>query len=169
MRNIGSQVARLNLQLVTGALNALQNLVSATDQEIYSTAPECQVRVNRAQDAIQDAYEILTQVQEELRWISEKLSTASAETLARRILEEAEEAFEAKSVAEKRARCGKLPAQSPSRTISSGSKTKLRLKRCRTGCTEIQPAHLRQRTSRAGLGTARAGFPSQSRSLAEPA
>ena len=34
----GSQVARLNLRLLTGALNALHNLVSATDQEIRANA-----------------------------------------------------------------------------------------------------------------------------------
>ena len=99
-------LAGLDLQLLASALQALQELVSAADGDIYSDAPECQVAVNRIQDAIQAGYQALIRIRQALE---PPKPQEPVETLARRILDEAEEAFAARSLAEKRAREGRFP------------------------------------------------------------
>ena len=99
-------LAGLDLQLLASALQALQELVSAADGDIYSDAPECQVAVNRVQDAIQAGYQALIRIRQALE---PPKPQEPVETLARRILDEAEEAFAARSLAERRAREGRFP------------------------------------------------------------
>ena len=100
-----SDLAELDLHLVAAALKALQELTWATDDEIYTDAPECQVSVNRVQDAIELAYSVLMQIQQTLTSAGEETN----KDRANRILDEAEEAFAARSLAEERALEGKYP------------------------------------------------------------
>ncbi len=97
------EVAELDPRLLVAALQALQELTWAVDGDIFTDAPECQVSVNNAQDAIQSAYGVLIELQKALERTP---AGADAEPLAARILDEAEEAFAVKSMAEERALCG---------------------------------------------------------------
>ncbi len=99
-------IAGLDLHLLMGALKALQELVSAADGDIYTDAPECQTSVNRIQDAIQEAYEVLARIRQAL---GPPPPEEPVEALARRILDDAEEAFAARSLAETRALKGRFP------------------------------------------------------------
>lgn len=99
-------LAGLDLQLLASALQALQELVSAADGDYFTDAPECQVAVNRVQDAIQAGYQALIRIRQALE--PPKLQEP-VEVLACRILDEAEEAFAARSLAERRAREGRFP------------------------------------------------------------
>ena len=100
------EVAELDPQLLVAALRALQELTWAADGDIYTDAPECQVSVNRAQDAIQGAYDVLMQIRGALEHPPDG---SASQSLGVQILEEAEEAFAVKSMAEERALCGGWP------------------------------------------------------------
>jgi hypothetical protein len=104
------QVARLNRRLLAEALNALHNLVGALDDDLFTDAPECQSSINRAEDALQDAYKVLVQIQAELGQDHGGWLTDPPDCRAQRILCEAEEAFEVVSMAHERASCGNWPA-----------------------------------------------------------
>ena len=104
------QAARLNSCLLTEALNALHNLVAAVDNDLFTDALECRSAINRAEDAIQDAYKVLVQIQTELGQDHGGWSTDPSNSRARRILCEAEDAFEVVSMAYERASCGDWPA-----------------------------------------------------------
>jgi hypothetical protein len=96
------ELARLDATLLSQALLALQELTDAADADLYSEAPECQSGLNRLQDALQQAYAALMSIQEALG----PEDTEQAESRANRILDEAEEAFAARSLGEERALCG---------------------------------------------------------------
>lgn len=96
------QVAELDPHLLVAALQAFQELTWAADGDIYTDAPECRVSVNRARDAIQSAYRALIQLREALE---PELDGDSPQLRALRILDDAEEAFAVKSMAEERALC----------------------------------------------------------------
>ena len=100
------EVAELDPHLLVAALRAFQELTWAADGDIYTDAPECQVSVNRAQDAIQSACEALKQIRGALEPAPDG---GDAEPRAVRILDEAEEAFAVKSMAEEQALCGGWP------------------------------------------------------------
>ena len=104
------QAARLNSCLLTAALNALHNLVAAVDNDLFMDALECRSGINRAEDAIQDAHKALVQIQAELGQDHGGWSTDPSDSRARRILCEAEDAFEVVSMAHERASCGDWPA-----------------------------------------------------------
>ncbi len=101
-------LARLDSLLLVQALQALQELTGAADADLYSEAPECQAGLNRLQDSIQQAYAVLMGIRQALG--SEDV--ALAEVRANRILDEAEEAFAARSLGEERALCGEWPRPS---------------------------------------------------------
>ncbi len=97
-------VAQLDLELLASALKALQELTWSAHSDIYTDAPECSQSVCRVETAIQAAYEVLIQIQEALDTFT---GAETAEAIANRMLDEAEEAFNIKSTARERAAGGK--------------------------------------------------------------
>jgi hypothetical protein len=103
------EIADLEVGLVTEGLNTLRLLAWSVDGDIYTDAPECQARINQAQDALQKAYDVLERISLTVLKVHEERAAVQAEALSRRILDEAEEAFAAKSMAVERALLGNWP------------------------------------------------------------
>jgi hypothetical protein len=102
-------VAELDVGLLTEGLNTLRWLAWSVDGDIYTDAPECQATVNQAQDVLQQAYDVLERISQTVLKAHEEHTAGQVEALARRIMDEAEEAFAAKSMAEERALLGNWP------------------------------------------------------------
>lgn len=100
------EIAELDLKLLARALKALRVLACAADNDIYTDAPECQASVDQAQEAIQAAYMVLAEIRKS---VEPPPIVESAEVLANRILDDAQEAFAARNVAEERAANGRFP------------------------------------------------------------
>ena len=100
------EIAELDLKLLARALKALRVLTCAADSDIYTDAPECQTSLTQAQEATRAAYVVLAEIH---KAVEPPLIVESADVLANRILDEADEAFAARRVAEERAAKGRFP------------------------------------------------------------
>ncbi|HWQ83570.1 MAG TPA: hypothetical protein VN363_03325, partial [Anaerolineales bacterium] len=100
------EIAELDLKLLARALKALRVLTYAADSDIYTDAPECQASVDQAQEAVQAAYIVLGEIR---KAVEPPPIEEPVEVLAHRILDEADEAFAARKVAEERAAKGRFP------------------------------------------------------------
>jgi hypothetical protein len=109
-----TDIQRIGRSLLAESLKALTDLTFAADGDIYTDAPEYQASVNQVQDAIQKAYEVIQKIHLRLVPINSQSfhSNHSVEALARRILDESEEAFAALSMAKERASNGNWPEPS---------------------------------------------------------
>ena len=93
-KNQTTQLSTDNHDLLVDALRILQELVSAVENDIFTDAPERALSVAEAEAAIRQAHQLFH----------------SLERTAWQILQEAEDAFEAISVARERAANGEWPA-----------------------------------------------------------
>jgi len=92
--NQATPLSESNHELLVDALRILRELVSAVENDVFTDAPERASSVAEAEGAIRQAHQVFH----------------SLERAAWQILQEAEDAFEAKSVARERAANGEWPA-----------------------------------------------------------
>jgi len=91
--NLTIPLSTANHHLLVDALHILQELVSAVENDVFTDAPERALSVAEAEEAIRQAHQVLR----------------TLERIAWQILQEAEDAFEALSVARERAANGEWP------------------------------------------------------------
>jgi len=92
--NQATPLSESNYDLLVDALRILRKLFSAAENDVFTDAPERASSVSVAEGAIRQAYQVFQ----------------SLELAAWQILQEAEDAFEAMSVARERAAYGEWPA-----------------------------------------------------------
>jgi len=92
--NQATPLSESNHNLLVDALRILRELVSAVENDVFTDAPERASSVSEAEGAIRQAHQVFH----------------SLERAAWQILQEAEDAFEAMSVARERAANGEWPA-----------------------------------------------------------
>ena len=120
------EILYLDPKILTEVLNLFQQLIAWVDNDVFTDAPERAESVAGAEETLQLSHQVMQKIEKTLQekaiedgnMIQSRLapglallvqadgSRGSSENLANRILDEAEEAFGARSLARERAACG---------------------------------------------------------------
>ena len=132
------EILYLDPLILTEALNLFQQLIAWVDNDVFTDAPERAESVAGAEETLQLSHQVMRKIEKTLEekaiedgnMIHSRLapglalmvqadgSRVSSENLANRMLDEAEEAFGARSLARERAACPPLGNREPPVTVA---------------------------------------------------